>query len=421
MSDRTAAPARFVFAFVVLCFVGGVVLTVLSRAAGGPVAWTTVSDDVLFWLSMLSFAVVGLLIASRHPDNPIGWILLAIGLVWELTGALAEGYVSHGLVEAPGSLPAADVVAALTAGMWAPGIGLIGTFLLLLFPDGRLPSRRWRPLAWASGTVLALVTLLIPLIPESLPVVTEKPELPDVANPLGVEALGPVLERLLMPLVALIPLCIIGCAASVVVRFRRSRGLERLQLKWLAASAGLAAAIYLVAMVATMSFGSWSPGVNPLWLDALQRVSLYSFMLIPAAVGIAILRYRLFDIDVIIKRALLYGVLTGALGSVYAGSVLGVGSVMRAITDQRTNNLVIAVSTLAVAALFGPLRSRLQSFIDRRFYRRRYDAVRTVESFSARMRDEVDVDSISGELRRTVHDVMHPAHVSLWLTPPDTS
>ena len=300
-----------------------------------------------------------------------------------------------------------------------PGIGLIGTFLLLLFPDGHLPSRRWRPLAWLSGLVLTFLTLVIPVLPAPMSEVIQNPSFVNAPNPLGVEALRPVLDRI-YAIVLLVPVCVVGCALSLIVRFRRSRGHERLQLKWLAAAAGVTAAIYLVTMVTSFFWGGelWADQKTPVWVTALQHLSVFAFVLIPVAIGTAILRYRLFDVDVIINRALVYGVLTAALALVYAGTVVGLGAAARAVTQQETNNLAVAASTLAVAGLFGPLRRRVQSFIDRRFYRHKYDAQQTLADFSARLRDHVDLDSLNAELLAVVTRTMQPSRVSLWLKPP---
>ena len=415
MKPRTATRLAWVtLGFVTLCLVAGLALSALNAARHAADTGGIVREALLL-LAMFSFPVVGVLIATRQPRNAIGWILLGIGLVWELPG---ESYVRYGFITDPGSLPRPDLVAVLMSSSWVPGIGLIGTFLILLFPDGRLPSPRWRPLAWFSAVVLIVLTVVIPLMPEPLPEVTQVPYLPDVPNPLGIDALRHVLNALFVFL-PLLPLCIVASALSLIARFRRSQGQERLQLKWLAAGAGVNAALYLLAMAFTLaSDAPWSGKGTPFWLTVLQNLALYSFVLIPVAIGFAVLRYRLYDIDVIINRALVYGILTASLALVYAAGVVGLGAVARTLTRQETNNLAVAASTLGAAALFGPLRRKVQSFIDRRFYRHKYDAEQTLAEFSARLRDQLDLDSLNAELLGVVTRTMQPSRVSLWLKPP---
>ncbi|MDQ3218371.1 MAG: hypothetical protein M3Q18_11095, partial [Actinomycetota bacterium] len=294
-------------------------------------------------------------------------------------------------------------------------LGLIGTFLILLFPDGRLPTPRWRPVAWLCGLVLLLLTVLIPLAPVPLNELGND-SLPPVANPLSVEALGPFFKGPVSALLLLLPLCILACAVSLIRRFRRSRGHERLQLKWLASGAGAVAALFLFSIVA--SFLTTSPtrsAEEPGWLTVMDRISLFSFLLIPAAVGVAILRHRLYDIDVIINRALVYGGLTAVLALVYVAGVVGVGGTLREVSGQESNSFAVAASTLAVAGLFRPARGRIQALIDRRFYRSRYDAARTVEEFSRRVRDEVTLDTVTSDLLMAVNETVQPEHASLWL------
>jgi hypothetical protein len=237
---------------------------------------------------------------------------------------------------------------------------------------------------------------------------------PGVRNPLGIEVLRPVAEAVFVVIV-LIPIGIVGCAISLIQRFRRSRGEERLQLKWLAAAAGTTAALYLAAMVGSIASGSVWAGSDPTWLVVLQNVAAFSFALIPIAVGIAILRYRLYDIDLIINRALVYGALSAALTAAYFLAVAVFQGLLQPFGGQ--SQLSVAGSTLVIAALFRPGRARVQSFIDRRFYRRKYDSSRTLERFSASLRNEVDLNSLTGELVALTVEVMQPAHVSLWLTP----
>jgi hypothetical protein len=361
-----------------------------------------------FPVAMLSFPVVGALIASRQPRNAIGWIMLGVGLTWALDAVLII-YAEYALTINPGSLPRPDLALALAAPDWVLFIGLQGTFLILLFPDGRLPSPRWRRWAWLCALAMIVSYTGILIGPGSFPEVGY----PNVRNPLGIEALRPAVGAL-FGVIALIPISIVGCAVGLIRRYRRSRGQDRLQLKWLAAGAGATAALYLVAMVPSLALGSaWEGSDSPVWLLILQNIAVYSFVLIPVAIGIAILKHRLYDIDLIINRTLVYGALTAALTAAYLLTVTALQGLFRPIAGQ--SDLAVAGSTLVVAALFRPGRARIQSFIDRSFYRRKYDAARTLERFSARLRDEVDLDALTAELVELVGDVMQPMHVSLWL------
>jgi hypothetical protein len=385
---------------------GGIVLVVLTLLGLSVAAGDRVDP---FGLVMMSFPVVGALIASRQSRNSIGWVMLAVGLVAALDGILIF-YADYALIHNPGSLPRPDLALALSAPMWVPLIGLMGTFVILLFPDGHLPTPRWRWWAWLCGIALILSYVVILVGPGSFEDVGH----PDIRNPLGIESLRPIGGALLMVIV-LIPVSIVGCAFGLIQRFRRSRGEERLQLKWLAAAAGTTAALYLMAMVGSIASGSVWAGSDPIWLVILQNVAAFSFALIPMAVGIAILKYRLYDIDLIINRALVYGALSAALTAAYFLAVTAFQGLLQPFGGQ--SQLAVAGSTLLIAALFRPGRARVQSFIDRRFYRRRYDSARTLERFSAKLRNEVDLNSLTGELVALTVEVMQPTHVSLWLTP----
>ena len=362
--------------------------------------------DVAFIVMLLAFPLTGLLILRRLPRNTIGWLLQAVGLVWGLNG-LAANYASYGLVVNPGSLPGADVVAALNEGIWAPGIGLMGTFLILLFPDGHLPSRAWRPVAWLCAVTMVLVAVAVVLDPGRL----EESPVPTMSNPLAQEWAAPVLEVALAVLVPLLALCIVASAVGLVSRFRHSRGIERQQLKWLATAGAAVAAVFLVTIVSTLLTLATSP--TPAWVTGLQAVSMPVFVLLPVAIGVAILQHRLYDVDVVINRALVYGLLTAALAGVYLGSVLLLQRALEPLTSQ--SDLAVAGSTLAVAALFRPVRARIQAGVDRRFYRSRYDAAQTLDVFVDRLRHQVDLDAVGDDLRTAVRETVQPAHLSLWL------
>jgi hypothetical protein len=417
MEARTVARLAWTtFGMVALGLVGALGLLLLNRTGERASAGGEILALVVLGVAMLSFPVVGVLIASRQPRNTIGWILLAIGFVWEVGGALGANYVQYGLFTAPGSLPGPEAVAVLASSVWVPGLGLIGTFLVLLFPDGRLPSRRWAPLAWLCGLTLTVLWMALTFSPGTLPEITGDSSMPDVANPLGIDAVRPFTSGPIYVVLALLPVCFFGCALSLIKRFRRSHGRERQQLKWLAAAAGTTATLFFLSIGASFVTGQAtesSSASQPLWLTILDTIGLFSFILIPVAIGIAVLRHRLYDIDLIINRALVYGALSAALGAVYFLGVTVLQGLFSPITGE--SSLAVAGSTLVVAALFRPARTRIQSFIDRRFYRSRYDATRTVEEFSIRLRDEVDLENLSSHLLGVVEETLQPTRVSLWL------
>jgi hypothetical protein len=282
--------------------------------------------------------------------------------------------------------------------------------VVLLFPDGMLPSRRWRPLAWLSGVVIASVSVGVALSPGPLQ------GLGGVQNPFGL--LMPWTMPAFWAILLLLPLCMLASALSLVFRYRRSRGEERQQLKWIAFAAAFVGLSYMIAMVLSFVFPSqsWFAPGSPLWLDLVAYAALLSFVAISIAVGFAILKYCLYDLDLIINRTLVYGSLTATLALIYFGGVVGLQYVLRALTGQGSTLAVVA-STLAIAALFNPLRRRVQALVDRRFYRRKYDAAKTLEAFSARLREETDLGNLADDLVGVVGETMQPAHVSLWLCP----
>jgi hypothetical protein len=359
----------------------------------------------------LVFPLVGALIASRRPENPIGWLCLVDGLLWTTTNML--DYHSLYVMASPGSVPFPVGLAGVNHWLWVPTVGLLGTYVFLLFPDGRLPSRRWRPLAWLSGVVIASGSLGLMLSPGPL----DMPR--GIRNPFGLEA-APWVAVAAYAILPLLPLCMLASALSLVMRYRRSRGDVRQQIKWIAFAASLVALTYLIAIVALFIHPSeiWFAAGLPLWLDLIEYAALLSITSVPVAIGFAVLKYRLYDIDLIINRTLVYGSLTGALALVYFGGVTVTQALFRNITGQeQLPQLVIVASTLVIAALFNPLRRRIQSFIDRRFYRAKYDARKILEAFSVRLRDETDLEALNEDLVEVVRETMQPAHVSLWLRP----
>jgi hypothetical protein len=376
-----------------------------------PSSWGTggLSAVLYVYLPFLAFPLVGALVASRRPHNPIGWLCLAVGIFWMLA-IMSGSYAKYGLqVANPGTVPFPAAIGSLGEELAPATGGLIGTFLLLLFPNGRLSSRRWRPVAWLSGAVIVSIIVGGVLTPGRLQ------DLGRVRNPFGLEE-SPWIADVAQGIMLLLPLCILASAVSLVLRFLRSGGEEREQIKWLAFAALILGLGFSSFVIPGILAPEATRGANTLWENLLEDAVTLSFAGIPVAVGIAILRYRLYDIDVIINRALVYGPLTAMLALCYFGTVVFLQAAFRSLTGQESTLAVVA-STLVIAALFNPLRRLIQSFIDRRFYRRKYDARKTLEAFSAKLRDETDLEALNGELTRVVRETMEPSHVSLWLRP----
>lgn len=396
MTERTAA--RLAWPALALIVVSTVAGEAMSAAEGSGIDW--------FSTYVMSFPLVGALVVSRGPHNKVGWVMLGIGVVLGIS-ELFDAYSTYALSVRPESLPRPDIPLALNAPMWVPVIALPGTFLILLFPDGDLPSPRWRPWAWFCVVAMLLSYLVILVQPYEF----VEEGYPGVTNPFGIEAVESIGGSLFSILLT-IPIAIAGCAVALIKRFRRSRGRDRLQVKWLATAAGMVAAVYGLSMMLGLPF-TITGREPPRWLDWLESLSIMPFFLIPVAIGIAILKHRLYDIDVIINRALVYGALTVALTITYVIIVAVLQVIVRPFAGE--SRLAVAGSTLAVAALFRPARVRVQALIDRRFYRSKFDAAKTVESFSLRLRDEVKLETLTADLLAVVDRTMKPAHCSLWL------
>jgi len=352
----------------------------------------------------VSFSVVGALIASHRPENLIGWIFLAVGFFYGLLTA-GELYAIYALLTNPGSLPFGAELSWMTEWIWAPGQGLILVFLPLLFPDGRPPSRRWRPVGWLGGLSIGVICVLTSIVlwPERGPALVRPGAFASEVEEWRSAVLG-WMYNLAVPVLLLAGL---GAVISLLVRFRRARGDERQQIKWFASAAALS-------LVWIFVFGQSTLGGLPGAIVALSVLLVITS--IPVATGIAILRYRLYDIDLIINRTLVYGSLTATLGGVYFGGIVLLQRVFVGFTGEKST-LAIVASTLAIAALFGPLRRRVQAFVDRRFYRRKYDAAKTLAAFGARLRDETDLDTLKDDLVGVASATMQPSHASLWLRP----
>ncbi len=411
---HTAAWAWVVFAATSALWVVAVVTAWATRDLEGSESLGSSGADLLVTVGiavvLLMFPVAGVVIATRQPANPIGWLLLAIGVGWGLLAG-ATGYADYGLRLHPGSLPAADIAAALTVVVWAPPVGLTGTFLLLLFPDGRLPGRRWRWVAFVGAAATAGCIAAGMLNPDALDDGTYAP----TRNPMGIDGLGPVVA-VLDYAVLVLAVMMVASASSLVVRFRRAGRAEREQVKWLAAAAAVSAWIYLVDLCISVTVTGSGP--EPVWRVLLDDTFVLSLGLIPIAIGIAVLRYRLYEIDVIIRRTLVYAALVSALALLYFAGVFGIQAAVRSLSGQ-SGTLAVTVSTLLVAAAFQPLRTRIQRGVDHRFYRGRYDAARTLEAFSGRLREQVDIEAVSGEVLGVVRETLQPAHASLWIRSPE--
>src|SRR5215212_2356258 len=378
---------------VVTCTLAGMTVLV-SLGPGDPNFQRDPAGFAAFICAFGAFGVVGALISWRRPGNTLGWVLAAVGLLasW---GASADAYAD--LASDENLLYLVSVWISLW--YWYPLLGLTLIFTPLLFPDGRPPSPRWRLVAWGATFSLALVVFLSAF--------RERIEIPGISmdNPVGIPGIeNPEKSRLGTALLGLFVVFLVAALASVVVRYLRSGGVQRQQIKWL---------LLATALSVLMVFFEEITGIE---LDTEVPFAV-SIALFPAAIAVAIFRYRLYDIDVIINRALVYGVLTASLALVYVGGVVGLQRLLSPLFGE-SNQFAVVVSTLAIAALFNPLRRRIQSFIDRRFYRHKYDARKTLESFAARLRQETDLDDLGADLVSVVSETMQPAHVALWLREP---
>ena len=383
MSGRATTRLAWGLAGVALVLI--VSATVVSSAGG---------TGVFIWAITVVFAAVGVLIALRQPRNAIGWLFLGAAVGAGL-GALAASYADHWIDARTGPALLGETAAWYGDLSWMPFILVPATFLLLLFPDGRLLSSRWRPVAWCAGLGIAANFVAEGLHAGRIS------DYPQIKNPYGVDSVAVDALQGLAALTLLV--AVAGSSLSLVLRFRRAKGEQREQLKWLAFAGAIAAVTLVVAVLTWDQIGETAANVS----------IMVSVLGLPIATAIAILRYRLYDIDLVINRTLVYGALTATLAAVYLGSVLVLQLVLTGLT--RGSGLAVAVSTLAAAAVFRPARARIQQTVDRRFFRRKYDAQRTLEGFSAKVRNQVDLASMSSDLSAVVAETLQPAHVTLWL------
>ena len=399
MKARSAARLAWLLGAVTLAMFVGYVVLALSRPSRLPPNVEPFEPErVLADVPFLVFAGVGMLIGARRPQNPIGWMFIAVGF-FLLLPLFATEYALRALHSNPGSLAGGGLAAWASTWSWLVGIGFLA-LAVLLFPNGRLGSRRWRPVAWVvvADTFIAPLALAVVVWPHrGLQYVGgwdsgEVPP-PGADGALRIISIGfPVLI-----------VAIVAAVVSLLLRFRRSQGEERQQLKWVVYGGSLPLVLNVVAGLVT-GFREDTP--------FLVLVETVGVLALPVATGVAVLKYRLYDIDLIINRTLVYIVLTAALGLSYFALVAGISSI------AGESSLTVAGATLAVAALFQPLRRRIQSLIDRRFYRSKYDAEKTLADFSAKLRDDIDLDHLTTEMAAVVHDTLQPAHFSLWLRTP---
>ncbi len=394
----SAGTARFVswtaLPLAVALVLGGAYFSVLNDGVPGPAG---LAVALLLNLALLGFVALGLLVVYRRPGNPIGWIIAGASVAAAASG-FAESYAVYALFTEPGSLAGGRTIAWLSTAIAIPVLFAAPAMLFLLFPNGELPDRRWRPVFW-----LVILTTLSTIAGSALTPAMNDAPFKGVVNPLSVEAPRALAGRLSdfgWPGMAV---SLLLAALAMILRLRRSRGVERQQLKWLAAAAAI---LPLASAAGVVSYY--------LGYESVGIVVTFSFVPVFFAAGYAVLRYRLYDIDVVINRALVYGSLTVSLALVYVGCVVTLQYAFRVLSGGGSQ-LVVVASTLAIAALFNPLRHRIQRSVDRLFYRQKYDARKTLEAFSYRLRDETDLEALNADLVSVVRETMQPTYVSLWL------
>ena len=394
MSERAAARLAWtVVGLALACALGGLVIRLVL--VGEPAADSRgTSSIVLPLLGALPFALVGGLVAARRPGNAVGWLMLGFGVIVSAAFTL-DAVVLYDLTH-PESIPGASAIAWSTAFLWYFALGICVPQMLLLFPSGRPPTPRWWVVTGGSVALL-VVSAVISLKPGPLP------DYKEYVNPFGISPLDRVGDLLQGIGLVCFLFVFLGAALSLVVRFRRSTGVERLQLKWVTYAVVLTAGLWAASAILATSYVS----------NLLSGGAILTLCAVPVTIGIAVLRYRLYEIDRVINRTLVYAAVTAVLGAAYVGLVLLGQALFSSFAGG--SNLAIAVSTLVVAALFMPVRSRVQGFVDRRFYRHRYDAQRTLEGFGARLREQIDLGTLEGNLCNAVTETMQPTHVALWL------
>jgi signal transduction histidine kinase len=407
-TDATTAPsvrrlllARVLAGITLVSFTIGLVFAFLDASIRPPGTGDPLGD-IVFVLSFAMFPVIGYMLAIRRPENSIGWLMLGIGTFFGLAAIVSElgGYLVHS-----GRRDAGFVLIAFDQPSWVPIVVLPITFLLLLFPDGHLPSPRWRRFAWSLGIALTLVFFSILLDPAPM----QESPVPDVPNPIGIEALRPILNAA-QALILVIPIGVIGSLTALGLRFRRSIGVERLQLRWLLTAAAFVALLYCGAILASLG-GSWGGEGDPGWLIVVQTVVIVSFALIPIAIGVSILRYRLFDIDVVINRAVLFGALAVFITLVYVAIVVGVGT----LVGSQASPVLSAAAAAIVALAFQPLRRRAQRLADRLVYGKRASPYEVLSEFSDRLGNTYANEELLPRMARALGEGTGAARADVWM------
>jgi signal transduction histidine kinase len=399
--NRTLPLARALAVLTLVGFGGGVLLTFLDALSGA--AGSDPVEDLIFVLSFVAFPLIGYVLASRRPENSIGWLMLGMGVFFGVGATLSSlgWYLLHA-----GRHDAGLVLLAFDSPSWVPIVVLPVTFLLLLFPDGHLPSPRWRWFAWAVGVGLVVVYFAILLDPGPI----ESPPIPPEPNPLGIDALGPILD-VAQALILVIPIGVLGSLTALVLRFRRSTGIERLQLRWLLTAAGFVALLYVGALLASLG-SSWGGGGEPGWVLLLQGLVIPSFVLIPIAIGVSVMRYRLFDLDLVINRAVLFGALAVFVTLVYVAIVVGVGTL---VGGSQANPILSAAAAAVVALAFQPLRRRAQRLVDRVVYGKRATPYEVLSDFSERVGHVYANDELLPRMARALGQGTGATRADVWV------
>ncbi len=393
--------ARVLAGLTVLGFVIGLVFTVLAASIRPPGAGDPLGD-IGFVLSFAMFPVIGYVLAIRRPENSIGWLMLGIGTFFGLTAILTSlgEYLLYS-----GRRGAGLVLIALDSPSWVPIVVLPVTFLLLLFPDGHLPSPRWRWFAWSLGVALAVVYFAILLDPAPM----SESLAPKEPNPLGIEALRSFLNAV-QAVILVLPIGVIASLTALVLRFRRSNGVERFQLRWLLTASAFVALLYAGALLASLG-SSWGGEGNPGWVTVLQNIVIPSFALIPIAIGVSILRFRLFDIDVVINKAVLFGALAVFITIVYVAIVVGVG----ALVGSQASPVLSAAAAAIVALAFQPLRRRAQRLADRLVYGKRATPYEVLSEFSERVGQTYANEELLPRMARALGEGTGAARADVWV------
>jgi len=389
----------------VALLLGGIALDLVTRSTVPELPFGGETEDgslVTDLVTLLTFSVVGAIIASRHPRNTIGWLFCSVGVTIGLNSFVGN-YAEFWLASGFGTSSLGETAAWFSSWLWTLLVYAPASLLLLLFPDGRLPSPRWRPVAW--GVALGTAGGVVGNALKAGPLV----DFPQIANPYGVE--GPIVGMVGIVGSIVAAGSMVASVVSLIVRLRRARSEQREQIKWLAYGGAVVVSGVCVGVL-----------IIPESVPASIVVMSVSLLGLPVFTGIAIVKHRLYDIEVVINLTLVYAILSATLGVVYFGGIVLLQRVFAGLTGQeKLPQLAIVVSTLAIAALFNPLRRRVQAFVDRRFYRRKYDAAKILEAFSTRLRSETDLDALNSALVGVVRETMQPEHVSLWLRPDTAS